>query len=290
MPFLAGQPSVVFRFIFGAGTICNNYDGFAFDDFLIDDAPANSASFTYSCSAARTVSFTNTSTPCPTVFSWDFGDPGSGTNNTSALISPTHAFSAAGSYTVTLTASGPGTSSSTISNDITVLDVSVTALSKADCRTNAGGSLSATVSGNTAPINYSWNTSPVQTTPVATGLAAGEYTVTISGTGICTTRGEGVVELDPACIGIWFPSAFTPDNNGKNDRFGPLGTLNMISNYRFEVYNRWGQLVFHSSDPYQKWDGKLSGESIPSFLFTWRAEFTLNGVKQSRRGTVVLIR
>jgi hypothetical protein len=46
MPYLAGQSSVIFRFIFGAGTICNNYSGFAIDDIKIQEAPPNDADFT----------------------------------------------------------------------------------------------------------------------------------------------------------------------------------------------------------------------------------------------------
>jgi hypothetical protein len=46
MGFLAGEPNVIFRFIFGAGTICNNYDGFSIDDIIIKEAPSYFASYT----------------------------------------------------------------------------------------------------------------------------------------------------------------------------------------------------------------------------------------------------
>ncbi|HLP21733.1 MAG TPA: hypothetical protein VK174_15575, partial [Chitinophagales bacterium] len=49
MPYLAGQSNVLFRFIFGAGTQCNDYDGFAFDDVYISEAPAGNFDFTYAC-------------------------------------------------------------------------------------------------------------------------------------------------------------------------------------------------------------------------------------------------
>jgi PKD repeat protein len=62
--------------------------------------------------APLTVAFTDQSTNNPTAWAWDFGDPGSGSNNTSTLKNPTHTFSSPGTYTVTLTPSngaGPGT-------------------------------------------------------------------------------------------------------------------------------------------------------------------------------------
>jgi len=65
------------------------------------------------------VSFTDTSTGAPTAWVWNFGDPASGSSNTSSLQNPTHAFLAAGTYTVTLTASNAG-GSNTASKSVTV--------------------------------------------------------------------------------------------------------------------------------------------------------------------------
>lgn len=291
MPYLGNTAGVQFRFIFGAGTICNNYDGFAVDDIMIGEAPPNVASFTYTCANSNTVNFTSTSTPCPTGFAWNFGDVASGANNTATTSNPSHTFSAPGTYTVTLTVSGPGNAPSTIRKDVTVINAVVDMLSPADCQQNTGGSLIVSVEGTTAPLTLVWNTSPVQTTTIATNLAAGLYTVTISGTGVCTTTATGKVETDFSCIGIYFPSGFTPNNNGKNDGFGPLGSLAALTNYRLSVYNRWGERVFYSVNPFEKWYGKVKGLATDGNVFVWLAEFTLPGKsKEVRKGTVVLIR
>src|SRR6478735_8639634 len=77
-----------------------------------------SASATITCSP--TVSFTDLSQNGPTSWLWNFSDPASGTNNTSTLQNPTHAFSATGTYTVTLTATNAnGSNSITKTNYIT---------------------------------------------------------------------------------------------------------------------------------------------------------------------------
>jgi PKD repeat protein len=60
-----------------------------------------------------TVTFTDTSTNTPTSWSWNFGDPASGTSNTSTVQNPTHAFLAAGTYTVSLMATNAGGSNTT---------------------------------------------------------------------------------------------------------------------------------------------------------------------------------
>lgn len=65
------------------------------------------------------VQFTDSSTNTPTSWSWNFGDPASGTSNTSALRNPTHTFAAAGSYQVSLQATN-GSGSNTVVKAVTV--------------------------------------------------------------------------------------------------------------------------------------------------------------------------
>lgn len=291
MPYLAGKPGVIFRFLFGAGTICNNYDGFAVDDILIGGALPNAAAFTYTCINNNTANFSNSSALCPTGFSWDFGDPASGVNNTAITANPSHTFSAPGKYTVTLTVSGPGNAPSTITKDINILIVNVTMMTAADCQTNTGGSLLSEAGVNGLQLNYLWNSVPAQTNFIATNLGYGSYTVTVSGLDVCTATGTGKVEMDLSCIGIFFPSAFTPDNNGRNDGFGPLGSLGALSDYKLNVYNRWGEIVFTSTNPFEKWNGKMKGVDTDSNIFVWSATFSFGGKpKEMRKGTITLIR
>ena len=74
LSFLAGLPAVIFRFRFAAGLTCNNYDGFAIDDVVIGEAPANTGDFTYTCGSNRSVDFTSTASPCVSLYTWSFGD------------------------------------------------------------------------------------------------------------------------------------------------------------------------------------------------------------------------
>jgi hypothetical protein len=64
-----------------------------------------------------------------------------------------------------------------------------------------------------------------------------------------------------------------------------------MTSYRFYVYNRWGEVVFSSTNPFDKWNGKVKGITTDSNVFVWQAEFTLPGKpKEFRKGTVMLIR
>ncbi len=188
MPWLAGIPNIIFRFIFGAGTTCNNYDGFAIDDIVIGEAPPNNASFTYSCTNNNTVAFTSTSALCPSLV-WDFGDPASGPNNTSTLANPTHTFSSPGQYSVTLTATGPDNAPSVSPpQTINILNATTSVISNNNCFGDNNGSATVNVIPvAAAPFFYSWNSVPVQTSQTATGLKAGTYTVTVNAINSCTT-------------------------------------------------------------------------------------------------------
>jgi gliding motility-associated-like protein len=55
---------------------------------------------------------------------------------------------------------------------------------------------------------------------------------------------------------LTFPNTFSPNDDGMNDTFYPLGAINTISNYNMTIYNRWGEVIFETQNPEQKWNGK----------------------------------
>lgn len=55
---------------------------------------------------------------------------------------------------------------------------------------------------------------------------------------------------------VYIPNAFTPDNDGVNDSFLPLGQGYSAVQYEFLVFNRWGEIVFKTSDPNEPWIGQ----------------------------------
>lgn len=291
LPMLAGQPSVIFRFTFGAGSICNDFDGFAIDDIIIEEAPPNAASFDFACINSNTVSFTNTSGLCPLEYKWNFGDPSSAGNNTSIAKDPTHTFSGPGLYTVSLTVGGQGNAPSTVTKEVIILGLSTTVITPADCNTNNGGSAMVNVAGSLSAISYEWNTSPIQTTAIANDLGADTYKVIVNAAGACADTAEVTIPLDLSCIGIYFPTAFTPNDDGLNDGFGPLGSLSSLSNYSFSIYNRWGERIFSSSNPFQKWNGRLNGKAADIGSYAWFAQYSLQGQPiVLRKGTVLLVK
>jgi gliding motility-associated-like protein len=89
---------------------------------------------------------------------------------------------------------------------------------------------------------------------------------------------------------IYVPSAFTANGDGLNDLLYAIPVGIKVFHY-FSIYNRWGQLVFTTSNPAVGWDGKVQGVSQSSAVFVWMAEavdYFGNLIK--RKGTVTLLR
>jgi len=213
MSYLAGEPNVIFRFTFGAGTTCNNYDGLAFDDITIEEAPALVPSFTYSCLSSNTVGFSDQSGTCASAWSWNFDDPGSA-NNTANVDSPVHTFSAAGSFNVTLTAYNNCLSGSSVSQTIQVIQP-VIATTDVSCYGGNDGSSSISIPGSGGPYSYHWNTNPVQTTASATSLTQGTYIYIISGSNACADTGTVTInQPSPLSVNLVTIPAHCGFNNG----------------------------------------------------------------------------
>ncbi|WP_207493447.1 gliding motility-associated C-terminal domain-containing protein [Aridibaculum aurantiacum] len=187
-PALAGRSSVRFRFTFTAGTTCNNFDGFAIDDWEIKQYQPVTASFTSTCLSANTVAFEGVDGRCAINHSWNFGDPASGAANTATGVNPTHLYAAPGTYTVSYTTTILPGGPSTVTSIVTILQANTQVVSPIQCFGESNGVAQVNITGGRGPYFYQWNTSPAQTTPQASGLAAGTYDVTVSAQGACTAQ------------------------------------------------------------------------------------------------------
>ena len=58
---------------------------------------------------------------------------------------------------------------------------------------------------------------------------------------------------------MYLPNSFTPNNDGKNDVFLPIGRSYDVDKYELMIFNRWGEVVFHSTDPMEAWNGSFQG-------------------------------
>ena len=90
------------------------------------------------------------------------------------------------------------------------------------------------------------------------------------------------VELPQCPFNLYFPNCITPTlDDGMNDFFC-LKNPEAVSEFEIFIYDRWGMLVFHSTDPHFKWDGKHKGKIAANNVFTWVAYVTARTEKMMR--------
>lgn len=115
-----------------------------------------------------------------------------------------------------------------------------------------------------------------------------QYTVTaIAESGGCAFTATIVLFVEQSQVQV--PDFFSPDNDGRNDRFR-LFYNGVITDYTLIVYDRWGQKVFTSSDPTEGWDGTKNGTPQPADVYLYLAKFRQDGAELQEEGQVTLVR
>ena len=86
----------------------------------------------------------------------------------------------------------------------------------------------------------------------------------------CTDSAYTLVE---GPVLIYIPNAFTPNNDGINDAFKVV--ISEVTRYELDIFNRWGELVFHSEDPDEVWIGNVNGGEYyaPAGMYNYRLKW-----------------
>ncbi len=106
--------------------------------------------------------------------------------------------------------------------------------------------------------------------------------------------GSDTVTLQNICpTSIYIPDAFTPNFDGINDEFGVLGT-NFIK-VELDIFDRWGNHIFHGDTPNEHWDGTFRGKHLDSGVYVWQVKiegYNADGTTFSttKAGNVTMIR
>jgi len=134
---------------------------------------------------------------------------------------------------------------------------------------------------------YTWSNGSTDVSIVA--ATRGKYALyaeNMCGSHADTTVG---VECEDRCV--QFPTAFTPNADGKNDQYQPA-CFCPVPTYRLLIYNRNGELVFKTSDPSSGWSGYYNGKLQPNGAYVYYSEFFDFILKQSftQKGSFVLLR
>ena len=150
--------------------------------------------------------------------------------------------------------------------------------------------LDATVSGAT----YVWQDG--STAPTFNVTDSGTYWVEV--TSNCEIAVDTLSILFEDCIcNISFPNSFTPNSDNKNDQFSPVTNCE-FREYRFVIFDRWGEKMFETNDYNDSWDGTYKGSLCPTgiyvydigYVFERLSSFQDRRVFQEKQGRLMLLR
>jgi gliding motility-associated-like protein len=148
-------------------------------------------------------------------------------------------------------------------------------------------------------VGYFWNpatglSNPEIANPIAvfdeSSMGRMHYQLVVSNEAGCTDTANVQVRIFKTDPQIFIPSAFTPNGDSHNDIFRPIAAGMRQIDY-FRVFNRWGQLVFSTTENGKGWDGRVNGKEQASGTYAWVVKgVDYTGKQFSAKGTVTLIR
>lgn len=95
----------------------------------------------------------------------------------------------------------------------------------------------------------------------------------------------------PIAVKLFLPDAFTPNGDTINDDLSIKGSTKRITNFEIQIFNRWGNPVFTSTDPTKTWDGTFQNTNSPSDTYSFKIVAKLDDGKElTKSGKFLLLR
>ncbi len=139
-------------------------------------------------------------------------------------------------------------------------------------------------------VQYKWTPTGDTTQWIIVGNVA-DYFVVVKDYRGCS--GEDGTKVKRRCpVNVFYPNAFTPNEDGTNDVYLPIGKD--VVDYKLSIYNAWGQQVFETQSLQQGWDGSYQGKPAPIGTYTYQS--TYSGYRNKRlvyfdiKGNITLLR
>lgn len=231
---------------------------------------------------------------------WNFGD-----GTTSQLDDPTHVYTTAGTYSVTLTVTtGNGcTNNSSSPVLIHAYPFPVAAFSVNSTSLDLPYDVLVTTNQSVGATSYSWTFgdggTSTATDPQYLYTTVGTYPIQLIATSAlgCADTANAEVTTNTDVV---FPNVFTPDPNGPSGGGYDIGSLTNdiffpytsgVVDFKMQIFNRWGELIFETFDVKQGWDGYYRGKLCQQDVYIWKAYLKLNNGKTfNKTGDVTLLR
>lgn len=102
------------------------------------------------------------------------------------------------------------------------------------------------------------------------------------------------IAVNNPSVELFMPNAFSPNGDGLNDVFLPVGEIGLPDSYNFQIYNRWGQLIFETESINEGWNGKMGNGDCPQGVYVYKLNYRtssvcLEGKTYSEKGTILLL-
>lgn len=150
--------------------------------------------------------------------------------------------------------------------------------------------------GRTLNLSYKWEIDGKLFTDKSVEyefVRSGDYPIKLELTnGECSAEATKSVKVVISHV-YFVPNAFTPDSEGVNSTFGPIGEDMDFKTYSFGITNSRGDVVFTSTDPFVQWNGKVNnvGTAVEAGVYYWIIKTVDHyGNSQTRKGTVNVMR
>lgn len=283
----------------GTGACLNEQDQATVGVGVFDlPVPAFSMDVSLGCAPLQ-VQFVNSDPAVAQSALWSFGDGASD----SGVADAWHSYDGAGTYDVTLeiTDANGCTGTLTIADAVTVSAGPDAAFYALPLRVSVNTPTTQVTHIPDAGIAYTWT---IDTMAVDTsGVFAWTFDpATIGEHPICLTATDSLGCANIFCINvlvdddltIYVANAFTPNGDDNNDTFKPSIIGVQADWYEFMVFDRWGLLVFRTTDPFESWNGAMDngGDILPDDVYVWtvRAKDQFTPEKKELIGTVTLVK
>ncbi len=235
---------------------------------------------------------------------WDFGD-----GNISTDQNTTHTFEDPGTYTTTLQVVSKASSdvTSSYSMEINVFDHPVADFTYGPDTVYIPGDELRCYSTSEGASTYLWDFgdggTSTEVNPLYEYEDLGTYDITLN---VVSEYGceDEITKVDAVTVVeqgfIVFPNAFTPRSDGSSNASSTGGlesntvfrpVYSDIAEYKLEIYNRWGQLIYQSTDIDEGWNGFYNGQLGAQAVYVWKASGRyVSGTEFSKAGSVLLVR
>ncbi len=146
---------------------------------------------------------------------------------------------------------------------------------------------SITLNATNVNATYLWQDNSVNST--FTVSQPGIYWVSVYANN-CINTDSIKVDIIDCDVNIEMPNVFTPNNDHVNDFFTPKNVIG-ISNADLSIFNRWGELLFQTTDITKGWDGKIDGKESSDGTYSWILSYTtIKNETVTKKGFLTLIR